>query len=220
MSDLNFFKELIFLSEVGSWSINMETGEVDGSIRFWELLGYEKGELEETLDNLKKIHFPSDWEEGWELISEHIKGHSPYYKYEVRYLRKDKSWLPCEVRGIVSERDEEGNPLRFIGYIRDISSEVALRKEIAAYRERDLDRREELETAKQTISELEGIVPICSSCKSIRNDEGYWKELEAYIESHSQAVFSHGLCDSCSEKLYKDKGWFQKFKKRLEEDKG
>ena len=51
--------------------------------------------------------------------------------------------------------------------------------------------------------------------KEIRNDKGYWKTLEAYIEKHSNAIFSHGICENCFETLYKDKGWFKNYKENL-----
>jgi len=51
---------------------------------------------------------------------------------------------------------------------------------------------------------LQGLVPICSSCKSIRSDSGEWEKLERYISEHSEAEFSHGICPSCTEKLYGD----------------
>jgi len=51
------------------------------------------------------------------------------------------------------------------------------------------------------ISELEGLIPICASCKNIRDDNGYWTRLEHYIESRSEAEFTHDLCPSCREAL-------------------
>lgn len=60
----------------------------------------------------------------------------------------------------------------------------------------------ELEQAMEKIKVLSGIVPICMHCKSIRNDKGYWDRLEAFIESHSSAQFSHSICESCLEKYY------------------
>lgn len=60
------------------------------------------------------------------------------------------------------------------------------------------------------INTLSGLVPICASCKKIRDDKGYWNNLESYIEKHSNAQFSHGICDACSDKLYKDEEWYQK----------
>ncbi len=61
---------------------------------------------------------------------------------------------------------------------------------------------------------LRGLIPICSSCKKIRDDQGYWYQIEKYIEEHSEALFSHGLCEDCQEKLYKDDDWYQKLNKK------
>jgi serine phosphatase RsbU (regulator of sigma subunit) len=54
------------------------------------------------------------------------------------------------------------------------------------------------------IKHLSGMLPICVSCKKIRNDSGYWEQIEAYIHNHSEAEFSHSLCPECSRKLYGD----------------
>lgn len=57
---------------------------------------------------------------------------------------------------------------------------------------------------------LSGLLPICASCKKIRDEEGYWNQLESYIREHSEVEFSHGVCDECAEKLYGDQVWFKK----------
>lgn len=49
---------------------------------------------------------------------------------------------------------------------------------------------------------LSGMLPICASCKKIRDDKGYWNQIEAYITEHSEAKFSHGICPECMKKLY------------------
>ena len=54
------------------------------------------------------------------------------------------------------------------------------------------------------IKELKGIIPICSNCKKIRDDDGYWQKVENYIQTHSNAEFSHGLCPECRKNLYPD----------------
>ncbi len=59
---------------------------------------------------------------------------------------------------------------------------------------------------------LRGLLPICSSCKSIRDGEGYWHSIEKYLDSHSGALLSHGLCDECAEKLYGDEDWYKESK--------
>ncbi len=62
----------------------------------------------------------------------------------------------------------------------------------------------ELHEATEKIKILKGFLPICSHCKKIRNDEGYWQQLEKYISEHSEAQFSHGICPTCAEKYYSE----------------
>jgi DNA-binding response OmpR family regulator len=57
---------------------------------------------------------------------------------------------------------------------------------------------------------LRGMLPICSHCKRIRNDKGFWEQIEAYIEAHSEILFSHSLCKECMNELYGDKEWYRK----------
>lgn len=63
-------------------------------------------------------------------------------------------------------------------------------------------KNHELENALSQVNQLSGMLPICASCKKIRNDKGYWEQIENYIISHSEAEFSHGLCPDCGTKLY------------------
>jgi PAS domain S-box-containing protein len=60
----------------------------------------------------------------------------------------------------------------------------------------------ELQEALSQVKTLSGFLPICATCKNIRNDEGYWQQIEDYIRDHSEAEFSHGVCPECAEKLY------------------
>jgi hypothetical protein len=62
-----------------------------------------------------------------------------------------------------------------------------------------------LEKALQNnIKTLRGMLPICGSCKKIRDDRGYWNQLETYVSEHSEAVFTTGLCSDCEKKMYED----------------
>lgn len=64
-------------------------------------------------------------------------------------------------------------------------------------------RAKELEEALSEVKTLEGLLPICSYCRKIRNDKDYWQELELYVEERSDARFSHGICPGCYEKIIK-----------------
>jgi hypothetical protein len=59
-----------------------------------------------------------------------------------------------------------------------------------------------LQDAVAKIKTLRGLLPICSSCKKIRDDKGYWNQIESYIRDHSEAEFTHGICPKCAKKLY------------------
>nr|NJM03683.1 hypothetical protein [Desulfobacula sp.] len=72
----------------------------------------------------------------------------------------------------------------------------------------------DLTIALDEIKTLKGIVPICSGCKKIRDDKGYWNLLESYIEKHSEASFTHGMCPECMEKFYGKNDWYIKSKKK------
>jgi PAS domain S-box-containing protein len=91
--------------------------------------------------------------------------------------------------------DHEGHLVQMIEYCVDISE----RKKTAQERERLIL---DLQRALNEVKTLSGLLPICSSCKKIRDDKGYWNTLEQYIGEHSGAEFSHGLCPDCACRIY------------------
>jgi hypothetical protein len=62
----------------------------------------------------------------------------------------------------------------------------------------------ELQEALANIKTLKGLIPICASCKKIRDDKGFWKHVEEYVHDHTEAEFTHGICLDCAQKLYGD----------------
>jgi len=73
-----------------------------------------------------------------------------------------------------------------------------------------------LEEALQNVKTLTGFLPICANCKKIRDDEGYWQQIEEYIMDHSEADFTHGICNECVEKLYPEH--YQEFEEKMKKD--
>ena len=112
---------------------------------------------------------------------------------ELNARRRDGSLFPVEASSVVFE-DSEGQ-LRTCLIIRDISE----RKLAEHERERLIL---ELQDALAKVKTLSGLLPICASCKKIRDEHGNWHSLETYIRDHSEADFSHGICPVCREKLY------------------
>jgi DNA-binding response OmpR family regulator len=64
------------------------------------------------------------------------------------------------------------------------------------------EKVEELELALKEVRTLKGIVPICASCKNVRDDQGYWNRVETYLNEHTEAEFSHAVCPDCMKRLY------------------
>ena len=114
--------------------------------------------------------------------------------YEKEYIKKDGTVFPVSMR-VWAIKDEAGNNTGMWGIVRDITerkrAEEALEEE-----------RRRLQQALDEVKTLRGIVPICANCKKIRDDKGYWNQVEKYLSDHTEAKFSHGICPDCLEKLY------------------
>jgi PAS domain S-box-containing protein len=109
---------------------------------------------------------------------------------EVALLRAEAAPLFVRVEAVVSEGRRE---------CRAAMLDVTGHHRAEVERERLL---QELQTALARVKLLSGLLPICANCKKIRDDQGYWKQVESYIEGHSEATFSHGICPECLHQLY------------------
>jgi hypothetical protein len=111
---------------------------------------------------------------------------------EVALLRLETATLFVRIEAVVSEGRRE---------CRAAVLDVTDRHRAEAERERLV---QELQTALARVKLLSGLLPICANCKKIRDDHGYWKQVEAFISSHSEATFTHGICPECIHRLYPD----------------
>jgi len=101
--------------------------------------------------------------------------------------------------------------------IAQLKSEIAEREQVEEnlkkardfLEERVGERTAQLQQAIDNVKVLRGLLPICSSCKKIRDDQGYWTQLETFIHQHSEADFTHGLCPACAERLFQ--GYIEQF---------
>jgi PAS domain S-box-containing protein len=118
------------------------------------------------------------------------------YEYEGPTIDKSKEEKDRWVTTIkVPLRDTQGKIISTVSISRDITE----RKKAEAERERLIT---ELQDALADVKLLSGLVPICASCKKIRDDQGYWTQIESYIQDRSDAKFSHSICPDCAAKLY------------------
>ena len=100
-------------------------------------------------------------------------------------------------------KDQERHYLRMLAVV--ISQAARQGRERVALRRAEEDRDElivELREALDQVKTLRGIVPICAGCKRIRDEQGFWQQVEVYVAKHTEAQFSHGLCGECMEQLY------------------
>ncbi len=157
-----------------------------------ELLGYSKEELSELA--FDRLIDPADMEAHLVAAQEFFEGTRSSFKVEARYLRKagDPLWGNLTVERI---EDSTGQMLFVLAMIEDISA----RRRATEERERMID---ELKEALANVKTLRGLIPICASCKKIRDDKGYWSQVEVYVRDRSEAEFSHGICPDCMKKLY------------------
>lgn len=78
---------------------------------------------------------------------------------------------------------------------------------------RDITERRKMEEALNEVSALRVLIPICAQCKKVRDDKGFWHQVENYMEKHSAARFTHGLCEDCQKEIYGKEAWFKEKKK-------
>ena len=180
---------------------NMQEGyhEVDikGNFTFLnesmcKISGYEREELLGM--NNRQYTDEENARKVYQVYNRVYRTGEPVKNFEWQIIRKGGDRRDIEV-SISLIKDAEGHPTGFRGIVRDITD----RKQAEEERERLIT---ELQSAIEHIKTLRGIIPICASCKKIRDDKGYWQQVEAYVSRHTEAQFSHGVCPDCMKKLY------------------
>lgn len=170
----------------------------DGSSRFLYISPQCEGIFEQTAEAIMSDPFllwsmvdPADLER---LKQEDLAANQNLttFQSEVRVNLPSggRKWVQLTSRPGPEQRDGQ---LVWSGVILDITA----RKEIEEERNRLV---EQLQSALAEVKVLSGFLPICMSCKKIRDDQGYWNQLEAYISDHSDAEFSHGVCPDCAKR--------------------
>lgn len=177
------------------WDHDFVSGTVTRSGRWAEMLGYEPDTIDDRVETWKSMVHPDDVPKVERQARLHEAGKAPVFEVEHRLRAANGGWCWILNWGGIVERDAEGRPLRACGTHLDITR----RKEAELDRERLILS---LERALEVVKVLRGIIPICMGCKRIRDDQGYWQQLEAYLQEHSDAQFSHGLCSECRRRLY------------------
>lgn len=122
------------------------------------------------------------------------KAQETHLEFPILTRSGETRWIDQTVTLFVNS---DGNVTGFQGIARDVTQ----RKRVEQEREQLIH---DLQDALAKIKTLSGLLPICANCKKIRDDNGYWNQIEAYIRKHSYADFSHSLCPDCARVLYAD----------------
>jgi len=159
-----------------------------------KMFGYRS---EEVLDQPITILVPPDLHNEEREILEKLERGECIDHFETLRIRKDGTpiYVSLTVSPIKDDRD------RVIG-ASSITRDVTERKRAEEERKGLVL---ELSVALERVKTLRGLLPICAACKKIRNDDGYWEQIEAYLKKHSDAEFTHGMCPECLDQFYP--GW-------------
>jgi hypothetical protein len=181
-----------------------DVGTVNNQPYFREIISGGKGRAQEVARNttsLEKQFMKSDVVETYVpiILQGKMVGVFEVY-YDVSAEKAKLSSLVNRSSGILSTMAAVLLGAVLISALKAKRSIQALEK---AEKERERLIRE-LQQALAEIKKLSGFLPICASCKRIRDDKGYWNQIEKYISEHSEAHFTHGICPECSRKLYPD----------------
>ena len=186
-SNLSYTEYMIIVEQapIMIWRANLST-ECDYFNQQW--LDFTGRPIEQEIGNgwAEGVH-PEDLDRCIEIYLSAFENRE-IFEMEYRLRRHDSEYRWIFDRG-VPFNDAHGNFGGYIGSCIDVTENVEARRLI-------------LQEKETEIKHLRGMLPICASCKKIRDDKGYWKQIESYIRDHSEAEFSHGICPECLEKLY------------------
>ena len=160
-----------------------------------ELLGYKKEDILGVNWFKKCLPQPQGWEDVYPVFKDIMDGNisaAEYFENEICTTDGQKRLIAWHNNYFRDENDQ------IIGTI-SAGEDITERKQ--AEKERD-NLIKQLQTAISEIKTLRGIVPLCSFCKKIRDDKGYWEQVDIYIQKHSEADISHSLCPECMKKHY------------------
>ncbi len=181
----------LFINNISAMLIiDPETAEiVDANPSACSFYGYPKNIL--TSMKITDINVMSEDEIFKEMKRSKSEGKN---HFNFRHQLSDKT---------IRDVDVYSGPITFGGktLLCSIVHDIFERKKIETEREKLI---RDLQSALSEVKTLRGFLPICASCKKIRDDKGYWNQIEEYISAHSDAQFSHGICPDCARKLYPD----------------
>ncbi len=183
------------IARLGNWELDVARNVLSWSDEVYRIFGLQPQEFAATYEAFLQAVHPDDREAVDEAYSRSLREGRDTYEIDHRIVRKSAGEIRYVHEKCEHHRDETGRIVRSIGMVHDITDRKLAERE----REKLIA---DLQKALSEIKTLHGILPICSHCKKIRDDEGSWTRMEDYIRTHTEVEFSHGLCQECANKLY------------------
>lgn len=185
------------VANIGSWELNLATQQLAWSDQTYRIFGLSPDRFVPTRDNFYNLVHPEDREPLRQAINALIQEGGSFD-------REFRALLPNGQERILHEQAAavimpHSGTVKLVGVVRDITEMRLAQQE----REKLII---ELQEALENVKTLSGLLPICANCKKIRDDRGYWNQIEIYLQKHSDARFTHGLCPECVKKLYPELG--------------
>jgi len=177
-----------------------------------DILGYT---VEEAM--IKWAELASDNpinEKGFQKTITAIETAQTQTPHDLELLHKNGKKVLVEIRETPVVK--EGKTVAIVGLATDITERKQAEKVLREAGKKQEKIIKKLQDALDEVKTLSGLLPICANCKKIRDDKGYWNNLESYIQTHSEASFSHGMCTECSDELYGKEDWYIEMKKKKE----
>jgi PAS domain S-box-containing protein len=182
------------IAHVGSWEWEIATNRVIWSDELYRMFGVPIGSPVGYADAIARVH-PEDRARVERQVTEGLHHRQPA-EYECRVVRPDGTVRHVHNRAVVVS-DSAGAVVRMVGTSLDITDRT-----LAEAKQQTLLR--ELQASMAEVKVLQGILPICASCKRIRTEDGEWDAVESYVRERTNAEFSHGICPDCARKWAAD----------------
>ena len=175
-------------AKFGHWEVSLHDGIVRASHGAAQIYGFS--ELQQRLEDVQACVVSSDRPRLDDALRQLLEHDVPYD--QEFWIRRVSDGVSVAVH---SRAELDRARQKVFGVVQDITD----RKRVETERETLI---EELQHAIDHIRTLKGILPICASCKKVRDDEGYWQQVESYLAEHTDVQFSHGICPDCIRRHY------------------
>lgn len=176
------------------WETNLVTGETWWSENMHVFIAGKTGAIQPSEQVWHNLIHPDDVARVKRIVAEALNKGASAWSAEYRVRRGDGNYASVLDRAYILH-DATSKPHRLIGSMHDITE----RKQVEQERVRLI---EELQESLAKVKQLSGLLPICAGCKKIRDDQGYWNQVESFIATHSKVTFTHGLCPECAKKYF------------------